>query len=70
VTPIPRAVFVSSLVLLALLVFAIPYVEPGTGSFVVGVASAGMCTVMLVCSAAFVYVGWDPFEELLELASK
>jgi hypothetical protein len=29
-----------------------------------------MCTVMLVCSAAFVYVGWDPFEELLELASK
>jgi hypothetical protein len=48
-----------------LLALAVPSIEPGTGTFVVSVVSAAMLVVMLVGSAVFIYVDWDPFDELL-----
>ncbi|WP_135305473.1 hypothetical protein [Haloarcula amylovorans] len=65
-TTIWRAIFASSLVLLALLGLSVPYIEPGTGTFVISLMSLGMLVVMLVASAAFIYFNWDPFAKLLE----
>lgn len=65
-TAVWRAIFASSLVLLALLGLSVPFIEPGTGTFVISIVSLGMLVVMLVASAAFIYHDWDPFEELLE----
>lgn len=61
---ISRALFASSAVLLTLLALSVPYIEPGTSTFVISLLSAGMLTVMFVGSAAFIYFDWDPFEEL------
>lgn len=66
-TAVWRAFFVSSLVLLALLVLSTPYIEPGTGTFLVSLLSLGMLSVMLVASAAFIYFDWNPLEELIDL---
>lgn len=66
VTGVWRAFFVSSVVLLSLLALSVPYIEPGTSSFVVALLSLGMLGVMLVGSGAFIYFDWDPFEELLQ----
>lgn len=65
-TAVWRAFFVCSVVLLALLALSVPYVESGTASFVVSMLSLGMIGVMLVSSATFIYLDWDPFEELLQ----
>ncbi|WP_254271610.1 hypothetical protein [Haloarcula marina] len=65
-TAVWRAIFASSLVLLALLALSVPYIEPGTSTFVISIVSLGMLVVMLVASAAFIYLDWNPFEELLE----
>jgi uncharacterized membrane protein YhhN len=54
----------ASLVLLALLALGFPYVERGTGTFVVAVLSAAMLGAILLASAAFVYLDWDPFDGL------
>jgi hypothetical protein len=64
VTTIWRGFIVASLVLLALLAFSLPSVERGTGTFVVTVLSAAMLVTILVVSAAFVYLEWDPFDGL------
>jgi uncharacterized membrane protein len=64
-TAVWRAFFAMSLVLLALLAFSVPYVEPGTGTFVVTVLSAAMLGTMLVGSATLAYVEWTPFEDWL-----
>jgi hypothetical protein len=64
-TAVWRAFFASSTVLLALLGLSVPYVEPGTRTFVVAVVSLAMLTMTLLGSAAFIYYDWDPFEELL-----
>ncbi len=64
-TAVWRAFFASSAVLLALLGLSVPYIEPGTRTFVVAVLSLGMLSVTLLGSAAFIYLDWDPFEELL-----
>jgi len=53
-------------VLLSLLALSAPYVDPGTPTFVISLLSLGMLTVTLVGSAAFIYLGWDPFEEVLD----
>lgn len=63
-TTVWRSFIVASLVLLALLAFSLPYVEPGTGTFVVTVLSAAMLVTILLVSAAFVYLDWDPLEGL------
>ena len=61
---ISRALFASSAVLLTLLALSVPYIEPGTSTFVISLLSAGMLAVMFVGSAAFIYFDWDPFEEV------
>ncbi|WP_396613904.1 hypothetical protein ACH9L7_18815 (plasmid) [Haloferax sp. S1W] len=63
-TAVWRAFFASSAVLLALLGLSIPYIEPGTATFVVSVLSLGLLGPMFLGSAVFIYVDWDPFEEL------
>jgi hypothetical protein len=62
VTTLWRVFATASLVLLSLLAFSVPYVERGTGTFVVAVLAAGMLVTILLVSTAFVYVDWDPFE--------
>lgn len=64
-TAVWRAFFVSSVVLLVWLVFSVPYIEPGTPTYVVSLVSFAMLSVILVGSAAFIYFDWDPFDELL-----
>ncbi len=59
-----RAFFVSSVILLVLLGFSMPYVEPGTATYVISVVSFAMVSVILVGSAAFIYFDWNPFDEL------
>ncbi len=54
-----------SAVLLGFLLLSVPFVEPGSGAFVVSVASFVMLAIMFVASGAFIYVDWDPFEDLL-----
>lgn len=64
-TGVWRAFFGCSVVLLAFLALSAPFVERGTGSYVIAVVGAAMLLVILVSSAAFIYVDWDPFEDLL-----
>ena len=61
-----RGFFVASAVMLALLGLAVPTLEAGSDSFVILVLRFVMLVVMFLGSAACIYVGWDPFEELLE----
>ncbi|MFB6141542.1 MAG: hypothetical protein ABEJ26_14035 [Halosimplex sp.] len=63
-TDVWRAFFTASAVLLGFLVLAVPFIEPGTGTFVVSVASFAMLAVIFVASGAFIYYDWDPFEGL------
>ena len=63
-TAVWRAFFVSSIVLLAFLGLSVPFIEPGTATFVVALLSFGMLSVMLIGSSVFIYFDWDPFEEL------
>ena len=63
-TNVWHAFFTMSAVLLGFLVLSVPFIEPGTPTFVVSVASFGMLAVMFVASAAFIYVDWDPFADL------
>lgn len=64
-TAVWRAFFVASVVLLAFLVLSAPFIEPGTPTFVVSLLSFAMLGLMIVASAAFIYLDWDPFEELI-----
>lgn len=48
-------------VMLALLGLSVPFVEAGTGAYVVSVVSVAMLAVIFVGSAVFLYVDWDPF---------
>lgn len=63
-TAVWRAFFACSVVLLVLLGLSVPYIEPGTATFVVAILSLGMLGVMFVGSSLFIYFDWDPFEEL------
>jgi len=64
VTNVWRAFFTMSAVLLGFLVLSVPFIEPGTPTFVVSAVSFVMLAVMFVASAAFIYVDWDPFADL------
>ncbi|MFB6126216.1 MAG: hypothetical protein ABEJ79_02800 [Halolamina sp.] len=66
VTVVLRGLLAASAVMLALLGLSVPTVEPGTGTFVISVLSAGMLLVTFLGSAACIYVGWDPFEEVFD----
>lgn len=63
-TAVWRAFFVASVVLLAFLVLSVPFIEPGTPTFVVSLLSLGMLGLMIIGSAAFIYLDWDPLEQL------
>lgn len=54
----------SSAVLLVLLGLSVPYIERGTGTHTVSILSFGMLAVMFLGSALFIYLDWDPLEEL------
>ncbi|WP_123533467.1 hypothetical protein [Halosimplex salinum] len=64
-TNVWRSFLTASGVLLGFLVLSIPFIEPGTGTFVVSVVSFAMLAVVFVASAAFIYADWDPFDDLL-----
>ncbi|MFC4989161.1 MULTISPECIES: hypothetical protein [Saliphagus] len=64
-TAVWRVFFGCSVVLLAFLALSVPFVERGTGSYVIAVVSTAMLLVILVSSATFIYLDWDPFEDLL-----
>ncbi|MDS0294953.1 hypothetical protein [Halogeometricum luteum] len=63
-TAVWRAFFVTSTFLLAFLGLSVPFIDAGTGTFAVAVASFAMLGVMFVGSSVFIYLDWDPFEEL------
>lgn len=57
-----RLLFLGSLVLLVLLAFSYPYVERGSGSFVVMVLAFGFILLTLAGSSVLIYLDWDPLE--------
>ncbi|MFW5956536.1 MAG: hypothetical protein ACOCQY_03945 [Halorhabdus sp.] len=65
-TDVLRAFFVASVVLLAFLAVSVPWIEPGSSTFVISIISAIMLLVMLVGSALLIYLDVDPFEKLVE----
>ena len=63
-TTVWRVFFTTSAVLLGFLLLSIPFIERGTGSFVVSVVSFAMLATIFGASAAFLYFDWDPFSGL------
>ncbi|QLH83076.1 hypothetical protein [Halosimplex pelagicum] len=63
-TTVWRAFFTASAVLLGFLVLSVPFVEPGSATFVISAVSFAMLAVIFVASAVFIRADWDPFEEL------
>lgn len=63
-TVVLRVFLGGSAVLLALLGLSVPFVEPGSGAYVVSLLSLVMLATVFLGSAALLYAGWDPFEEI------
>lgn len=63
-TTVWRAFFTASAVLLGFLVLSVPFIEPGSGTFVISAVSFVMLAVVFVASAAFIRFDWDPFGDL------
>ncbi len=61
-----RGFLAASAAMLGFLALSLPFVERGTGTFVITLLSATMLLVVFLGSALFVYLDWDPFEELLD----
>ncbi|WP_114575910.1 hypothetical protein [Saliphagus sp. LR7] len=59
--PVLKVIVGVNVLFLVLLAFSAPYLEPGSGSYVVAVITAGLCLVMLTISAAITYFEWDVF---------
>lgn len=53
--------FAFGLVLLGLLALSLPYVEPGTPTYAITVASAVLLVVTLAGLLVVIRSGWDPF---------
>ena len=47
--------------LLAVLLIALPFLDPSSGAFVVSMASLALLLVTLVGLSVIRYVGWTPF---------
>lgn len=62
--PVLKVIFGVNVLFLALLAFSYPYLEPGSGSYVVAVLTAGLCLVMLAMVAAMNYFEWDVFDRI------
>jgi hypothetical protein len=59
-----RVVFGVNVLFLLLLGFSYPYLEPGTGSYVVAVLTFGLCVVMLAIVGLMTYFEWDVFDRI------
>lgn len=59
--PVLKVIVGVNVLFLVLLAFSAPYLEPGSGSYVVAVITAGLCIVMLAISAVITYFEWDVF---------
>lgn len=57
-----KLVFGVNVLFLSLLGFSYPYLEPGTGSYVVAVITAALCLTMLGIVAIITYFDWDVFD--------
>jgi hypothetical protein len=53
-----------ALFFLVLLGFSYPYLEPGTGSYVVAVMTFSLCVVMLTAVGLITYFEWDVFDRI------
>lgn len=58
-----RIVFGLNVVFLALLGLAFIGIEPGSGSYVVGILALGVIVVTLLLTGTLIYIDWDGFEE-------
>ena len=50
-----------NILFLLLLGFSFPFLEPGTGPFVVAVLTLVPVVLSLIGSVAVIYTGWEPF---------
>lgn len=57
-----KLVFGINVLFLLLLGFSYPYLEPGTGSYVVAAMSAALCLTMLIVAAVITYFDWGVFD--------
>ncbi|WP_207592453.1 hypothetical protein [Halomontanus rarus] len=57
-----KLVFGVNVLFLTLLAFSYPYLEPGTGSYVVAAMTAALCLTMLAIVALITYFDWDVFD--------
>lgn len=58
-----KLVFGINVLFLLLLGFSVPYLDPGTDSYVVTVMAAGLCLTMLTLVAVISYFDWDVFDQ-------
>lgn len=58
-----KLVFGINVLFLLLLGFSVPYLDPGTDSYVVTVMAAGLCLTMLALVAVITYFDWDVFDQ-------
>ncbi|WP_458188781.1 hypothetical protein [Haladaptatus sp. NG-WS-4] len=56
-----RILLTLSSILLVLLLFTIPFLTPGTASYVVALLSLGMLAVTAVGAAILLRIDWNPF---------
>ncbi|RKD89261.1 hypothetical protein [Halopiger aswanensis] len=60
--PVLKFVFGINVLFLVLLGFSYPYLEPGTGSYVVATMTAALCLLMLAIVAILTYFQIDVFD--------
>lgn len=56
-----KTILALDLVVLVLLAVSFPFLEPGTGSYVVAVLTLVPTVLTLAGSVVILYTGWDPF---------
>lgn len=62
-----RVLLAWDLALLVMLAISAPFIEPGTGTFVVWTISLALLLLTLVAIAIIVRSDWNPFQELESL---
>lgn len=56
-----KTILALDIVVLVLLAVSFPFLEPGTGSYVVAVLTLFPTVLTLIGSVVILYTGWDPF---------
>lgn len=56
-----KAILALDILVLVLLGFSFPFLEPGTGSYVVAQLTLVPTVLTLIGSIVVLYTGWDPF---------